>query len=134
MNSKVILPALLEQSHTRIWMKGLIRLWCKSVAWLLGIHSYLLGDELEPEANERGDQPENNENVQGLFNGLGAVHQALLPRDGPIEVQPYQRPTWFCVRLIGKNDLPLSLTLFSHIFINYIGVQVFSLLSASPLS
>lgn len=98
------MPALLEQSHTRIWMKGLIRLWCKAVAWLLGIHSYLLGDEVQEENQNRQEEQANNnpaENNPGVFNGLGAVHQALLPREGPIGVQPYQRPSWFYVRLLG---------------------------------
>lgn len=39
------LPALLEQSHLRIWAKNLIKLWAVCVSWLLGIRSYLLGDQ-----------------------------------------------------------------------------------------
>ena len=41
---QVVLPALLEQGHTRQWLKSLVRGWCVGVAWLLGIRSYLLGD------------------------------------------------------------------------------------------
>ena len=41
---QVVLPALLEQGHTRLWLKSLVRGWCVGVAWLLGIRSYLLGD------------------------------------------------------------------------------------------
>lgn len=41
---QVVLPALLEQGHTRQWLKGIIRGWCIAVAWLLNLRSYLLGD------------------------------------------------------------------------------------------
>lgn len=41
---QVVLPALLEQGHTRVWLKGLIRGWTVGVAYLLGLRSYLLGD------------------------------------------------------------------------------------------
>lgn len=41
---QVVLPALLEQGHTRMWLKGLIRGWTVGVAYLLGLRSYLLGD------------------------------------------------------------------------------------------
>lgn len=79
-------------------MKGLIRIWCKTAAWVLGIHSYLLGDEVEQNIN--AEQVENNDNAQGAFNGGG--HQALLPREGPSGVQPYHRPSWFYARLFGN--------------------------------
>ncbi|XP_067642851.1 E3 ubiquitin-protein ligase MARCHF6 [Eurosta solidaginis] len=42
---QIILPGFFEQSHTRIWLKALIRLWCVCVSWVLGIRSYLLGAE-----------------------------------------------------------------------------------------
>jgi len=41
---QVVLPALLEQGHTRQWLKVLIRAWCIVAAWLLNLRSYLLGD------------------------------------------------------------------------------------------
>lgn len=41
---QVVLPALLEQGHTRQWLKGIIRGWCIAIAWLLNLRSYLLGD------------------------------------------------------------------------------------------
>jgi E3 ubiquitin-protein ligase MARCH6 len=40
----LVLPALLEQSHVRVWAKNLIKVWALSVSWLLGIRSFLLGD------------------------------------------------------------------------------------------
>lgn len=41
---QVILPALLEQGHTRVWLKLLVRHWCATVSHVLGLRSYLLGD------------------------------------------------------------------------------------------
>lgn len=76
---QVILPALLEQSHTRTWLKGLVRTWCRGIAWVLDIHSYLLGDSDGQPTPEGAQQPPLPE-PQG---GLGAAHQALLNREGP---------------------------------------------------
>lgn len=92
---QIILPGFFEQSHTRIWLKGLIRLWCTVVSWCLGIKSYLLGTETRP--NEDEVPPRAPEHGQGL----GAAHQALLQRDVPVGFQPYERPTMFAFRLIG---------------------------------
>ncbi|XP_077982341.1 E3 ubiquitin-protein ligase MARCHF6-like [Glandiceps talaboti] len=41
---QVVLPALLEQGHTRTWLKNLVRAWTVSAAYLLNLRSYLLGD------------------------------------------------------------------------------------------
>ena len=41
---QVVVPALLEQGHTRQWLKNLVRVWCIGAAWVLEIRSYLLGD------------------------------------------------------------------------------------------
>lgn len=41
---QVVFPALLEQGHTRIWLKKVIKVWCVAVSWCLDIRSYLLGD------------------------------------------------------------------------------------------
>lgn len=43
----VVLPALLEQSHIRMWAKNLIRAWAIAVSWLLGIRPFLLGEPLK---------------------------------------------------------------------------------------
>lgn len=75
---QVILPALLEQSHTRTWLKGLVRGWCKAVSWVLGIHSYLLGSSDGLQLGEGNNPP-----AQEFQGGLGAAHQALLMREGP---------------------------------------------------
>lgn len=75
---QVILPALLEQSHTRTWLKGFVRAWCRAVSWILGIHSYLLGTADGQPTGEGNAQP-----VLEPQGGLGAAHQALLMREGP---------------------------------------------------
>ncbi|XP_071816977.1 E3 ubiquitin-protein ligase MARCHF6-like [Apostichopus japonicus] len=58
---QVILPALLEQGHTRQWLKNLIKYWALFASWLLNLHSYLLGDvtnegERQREAVEDGQE------------------------------------------------------------------------------
>ncbi|TMS09229.1 E3 ubiquitin-protein ligase MARCH6 [Larimichthys crocea] len=55
---QVVLPALLEQGHTRQWLKGLVRAWTVSAGYLLDLHSYLLGEQEDNDAN----QPVNNNN------------------------------------------------------------------------
>lgn len=89
-------------------MKGLVRLWCRSVAWILGLHSYLLGDENEEinapdddDNEEDGGEEQEDDEGAPIFPDLGAAHQALMPREGKIGVQPYQKPQWFHLRLIG---------------------------------
>jgi E3 ubiquitin-protein ligase MARCH6 len=95
---QIILPGFFEQSHTRVWLKGLIRIWCNVVSWILGIKSYLLGSDTESRQNEE-EQVRPDPNVIG--GGLGAAHQALLQRDVPVGFQPYERPSFFVIRLIG---------------------------------
>ncbi|XP_058054878.1 E3 ubiquitin-protein ligase MARCHF6 isoform X1 [Anopheles bellator] len=93
-----VLPGFFEQSHTRIWLKGLVRIWCNVVARLLGIKSYLLGVEVrlneDDPAAARQQQPE-------VGAGLAAAHQAIMQRDVPIGFQPYDRPPFFAIRLVG---------------------------------
>ncbi|XP_050489684.1 E3 ubiquitin-protein ligase MARCHF6 isoform X1 [Bombus huntii] len=90
---QVILPALLEQSHTRTWLKALIRGWCRVVAWMLDLQSYLLREQTEDPGPAVIEEPQHPD--------LGAAHQALLQRGGPTGFQPYIRPRWFPARLIG---------------------------------
>lgn len=91
------MPGFFEQSHTRIWLKGIIRLWCTIVSWFLGIKSYLLGTE----PNLVDDEPPQRQPPDNGQGGLGAAHQALLHREIPVGFQPYERPTLFSIRLIG---------------------------------
>lgn len=94
---QIILPGFFEQSQTRIWLKGLIRIWCSVIAWFLGIKSYLLGTE--PRPNEEEPRPAENQGLGG--GGLAAAHQALLQRDVPVGYQPFDRPSFFPIRLVG---------------------------------
>ncbi|KAH0551221.1 hypothetical protein KQX54_000717 [Cotesia glomerata] len=96
---QVILPALLEQSHTRTWLKALIRGWCQAVAWILDLQSYLLRDQRDDQGPAVIEEPQHP--------GLGAAHQAaaqqaqMLHRDIPTGYQPYVRTKWFPARLVG---------------------------------
>lgn len=94
---QIILPGFFEQSQTRIWLKGLIRIWCSVIAWILGIKSYLLGSE--PRPNEEEPRAADQQGLGG--GGLAAAHQALLQRDVPVGYQPYEKPSFFPVRLFG---------------------------------
>ncbi|XP_022903950.2 E3 ubiquitin-protein ligase MARCHF6 [Onthophagus taurus] len=61
---QVILPALLEQSHTRNWLKKFVKSWCKVISWCLGLGSYLLGDENEANQDEQ-NRDENQQDPPG---------------------------------------------------------------------
>ncbi|XP_044736435.1 E3 ubiquitin-protein ligase MARCHF6 isoform X2 [Chrysoperla carnea] len=95
---QVILPALLEQSHTRQWLKSIIRTWCRAVAWALDLYSYLLGDDNSTTVPPPAPAPPEHAAPGG--GGLGAAHQALLQRESPTGFQPYNRPKFLALRLI----------------------------------
>eukprot|EP00058_Branchiostoma_floridae_P019098 XP_002604587.1 hypothetical protein BRAFLDRAFT_92810 [Branchiostoma floridae] len=107
---QVVLPALLEQGHTRQWLKSMVKVWTVGTAWILNLRSYLLGDVPVEEVEGvliRGEdnvQPGNNpapaNNIDLQDGGLHAAHQAILQQAGPIGFQPYKRPTWFAFRLV----------------------------------
>lgn len=97
---QVILPALLEQSHTRIWLKSLVRNWCRAIAWLLNIHSYLLGDGKQEQQQQQQDNRNDADNIE-LNAGLAAAHQAILMMEPPSGYQPYERTSFFMARLIA---------------------------------
>lgn len=94
---QIILPGFFEQSQTRIWLKALIRIWCRVIAWILGIKSYLLGTE--PNINDEEPRQADQRGLGG--GGLAAAHQALLQRDVPVGYQPYDRPSFFLIRLVS---------------------------------
>uniref|UniRef100_A0A8C3LM77 E3 ubiquitin-protein ligase MARCHF6 n=1 Tax=Chrysolophus pictus TaxID=9089 RepID=A0A8C3LM77_CHRPC len=99
---QVVLPALLEQGHTRQWLKGLVRAWTVTAGYLLDLHSYLLGDQEENE-NNANQQPNNhharnNNAIPVVGEGLHAAHQAILQQGGPVGFQPYRRPLKFPLR------------------------------------
>ncbi|KAH8278272.1 hypothetical protein KR044_009431, partial [Drosophila immigrans] len=136
---QIVLPGFFEQTQTRIWLKGLLRIWCTAVAWLLGIRSYLLPAPEEPPAAEEGaaepaaeavaaepaaadpvadaaeppapppPPPVAPEPAPAPPRNLAAAHQAIMQRDVPVGFQPYERPSFFAVRLCAL----LSLMCFS---------------------
>lgn len=120
---QVVLPALLEQGHTRMWLKGLVRGWSCAVAWLLDLRSYLIGDvtlqdtdtviEGDPLVVNNPAPPGGNGVAAGAPNpgdgpapagpqpaGLGAAHQAMLQGGGPTGFQSYKRPSLFHIRIL----------------------------------
>ncbi|RVE58878.1 hypothetical protein OJAV_G00198560 [Oryzias javanicus] len=108
---QVVLPALLEQGHTRQWLKGLVRAWTVSAGYLLDLHSYLLGEQEDNDTNQPVNnnnnnnpphgQPNNNNNpAPAVGEGLHAAHQAILQQGGPVGFQPYHRPVRFPFRIV----------------------------------
>ncbi|KAG8442613.1 hypothetical protein GDO86_011410 [Hymenochirus boettgeri] len=102
---QVVLPALLEQGHTRQWLKGLVRAWTVTAGYLLDLHSYLLGDQEENENNANQQAANNNHHARNnnavpvVGEGLHAAHQAILQQGGPVGFQPYRRPIKFPLRI-----------------------------------
>ncbi|KAM4606207.1 E3 ubiquitin-protein ligase MARCHF6 [Polymixia lowei] len=107
---QVVLPALLEQGHTRQWLKGLVRAWTVSAGYLLDLHSYLLGEQEDNDANQpvnnnnnnppAGHHNNNNNPAPAVGEGLHAAHQAILQQGGPVGFQPYHRPLRFPFRIV----------------------------------
>lgn len=60
----------------------MVRNWCRFVAWILNIHSYLLGDGdgKQNREEQNGNAPANAPEAGA---GLGAAHQALLMMEPP---------------------------------------------------
>uniref|UniRef100_A0A8C4R178 RING-type E3 ubiquitin transferase n=1 Tax=Eptatretus burgeri TaxID=7764 RepID=A0A8C4R178_EPTBU len=110
---QVVLPALLEQGHTRQWLKGLVRGWTLYVGHALELRSYLLGDQEEGTGDERNEDPRDAEQHAVLAaqgGGLHMAHQAMLQQDAPVGFQPYRRPNQFVLRIFTLLSL-LCLTL-----------------------
>lgn len=139
----VFLPAIQDQNHTREWLKWMVQKWCAIAAWTLDLRSYLFGDvpidnqddeEVEEEEEDEVDgdqqlrQQLEQEEQEG---GLGAVHQALLIRDGPIDFQPYIRTKYFGCRIAGLVTLMIGSWLFISLFTIvvpvWIGRQMFNI-------
>uniref|UniRef100_A0A8C5R3Y0 E3 ubiquitin-protein ligase MARCHF6 n=1 Tax=Leptobrachium leishanense TaxID=445787 RepID=A0A8C5R3Y0_9ANUR len=126
---QVVLPALLEQGHTRQWLKGLVRAWTVTAGYFLDLHSYLLGDQEENENNANQQAPNNNQHARNnaapvVGEGLHAAHQAILQQGGPVGFQPYRRPIKFplrmflliifmCITLLIASLLCLTLPVFA---------------------
>lgn len=128
---QIILPGFFEQSHTRVWLKGLLRIWCQAVSWTLGIKSYLLGNDTTENGN--GGQAEPERAQPDRNQGLAAAHQFILQRDAPVGFQPYNKPTFFPFRLFGLIVfMCISLVISSLVTLTvpvWIGRQVMALWS-----
>ncbi|XP_041847992.1 E3 ubiquitin-protein ligase MARCHF6-like [Melanotaenia boesemani] len=98
---QVVLPALLEQGHTRQWLKRLVHAWTFTAGYVFDLHSYLLGEQDDDE-NQPNNPPgrHNNNRIAGLGEGLHAAHQAILQQGGPVGFQPYHRPPNFPLKII----------------------------------
>ncbi|CAN9503334.1 unnamed protein product [Ophioblennius macclurei] len=105
---QVVLPALLEQGNTRHWVRHLIHAWTFTVAYMLDLHSYLLGgqvmedfdnddDDDDDTDDDDGADEEDDDDDDGHIAGLGLdiIHRAVLQLDQPFNFQPYQRPANF---------------------------------------
>lgn len=95
----VVLPALLEQSHMRVWIKNVVKLWAVCVSKILGLQSFLLGDEATANVQPNGEQQQVALNNQPFQFNIGVAHQALLQNNGPILNQPYTKPSHFKLRV-----------------------------------
>jgi E3 ubiquitin-protein ligase MARCH6 len=128
----VILPALLEQSQTRAWLKVVVHWWCVGVSYLLDLKSYLLGEGGGGEGAGGGNGAgEGGEGGEGGQLELRAAHQALLQRGGPTGFQPYHAPSLFPLRLVALILLVcVSLVIVSLVALTlpvYLGRKVMSL-------
>ncbi|EDW93937.1 E3 ubiquitin-protein ligase MARCHF6 [Drosophila yakuba] len=114
---QIVLPGFFEQTQTRIWLKGLLRIWCTAVAWLLGIRSYLLpAPEPEPESPAAGEEgAENaageNGNQEGEAAEAGAAAQPPPPPPPPpppVEPAPAPRNLAAAHQAIMQRDAPVG--------------------------
>ncbi|KAK7475538.1 hypothetical protein BaRGS_00033227 [Batillaria attramentaria] len=121
---QVVLPALLEQGHTRQWLKRLVAVWTVGVAWLLDLRSYLIGDVQLKDGDNVIRVEEHGPAGDGA--GAGANNAAPAPQDlgeGLVGFQPYKRPSFFvarvfclvllmCVTLFAASLLSLTVPVF----------------------
>ena len=85
------LPALLEQSHIRIWAKNVLRAWAVGVAWLLDIRSFLIGDSKNNATTTNNNNNNNNNNGIGADAGIGGEQQGAANNNNNRAVQPQQQ-------------------------------------------
>uniref|UniRef100_A0A3Q3GER8 E3 ubiquitin-protein ligase MARCHF6 n=1 Tax=Labrus bergylta TaxID=56723 RepID=A0A3Q3GER8_9LABR len=99
---QVVLPALLEQGHTRQWLKRLVHAWTFTAGYMLDLHSYLLGDHDDDDNQPNNNLPGrlNNNRIPGLGEGLHAAHQAILQQGGPVGFRSYHRPANFPLKIV----------------------------------
>ncbi|OXA63073.1 E3 ubiquitin-protein ligase MARCH6 [Folsomia candida] len=94
---QVMMPALLEQGHTREWMKTSIKWWCIAISWILDLRSYLLGDvpmeDDDPVAYEVVDDHNNGDENNVDVEDDNANEEVQPDADGEqVENNPVQNP------------------------------------------
>lgn len=87
MSFQIVLPGFFEQSHTRVWLKKLLRIWCICVSWVLGIRSYLLGADPEPTNadNVNNNAANNQEQDNPVREGVAVPELPQANNDGPVD-------------------------------------------------
>lgn len=86
------------------------------------LHSYLLGEQDDNDANQPvnnnnnnpppGHHNNNNNPPPAVGEGLHAAHQAILQQGGPVGFQPYHRPLRFPFRVRQSCSERLRLQFF----------------------
>ncbi|CAF95396.1 unnamed protein product, partial [Tetraodon nigroviridis] len=133
---QVVLPALLEQGHTRQWLKKLVHAWTFTAGYVLDLHSYLLGEH-EDHHNQINNNlaGRHNNRFPGVGEGLHAAHQALLRQAGPVGVRPYHRPVHFPLKIaLLLTFMCVSLLLASLLCLTLPGRSDLLLMDALPSS
>lgn len=85
---------------------------------LRDLHSYLLGEQEDNDANQPvnnnnnpapGHHNNNNNPAPAVGEGLHAAHQAILQQGGPVGFQPYHRPLRFPFRVRHQKIFRLNI-------------------------
>ncbi|XP_013384428.2 E3 ubiquitin-protein ligase MARCH6 [Lingula anatina] len=112
---QVVLPALLEQGHTRTWLKGLVRGWTVGVAWLLDLKSYLLGDSPEDTDGAERVAPNIILPAQPGQQGAAQAVQEELGNQGAAQEAEHQGGAEEAVDLLGHQGAALqAVNLLDH--------------------
>ncbi|XP_068604928.1 E3 ubiquitin-protein ligase MARCHF6-like [Brachionichthys hirsutus] len=97
---QVVLPALLEQGQTRRWLKRVVHAWTFTIAYVLDLHSYLLGGFEEEDVLPVDPIGHHNNRVRGLWEGLHAAQHPFLRHGRPVGFPPYHRPLHFPLKIV----------------------------------
>ncbi|XP_068195971.1 E3 ubiquitin-protein ligase MARCHF6-like [Antennarius striatus] len=93
---QVVFPALMEQGQTRQWLKQVVHAWTFTVAYVLDLHSYLLGGFEEDDPVDHHD----DNGIPDEGEELDAAQQPFLRQGRPVEFPPYHRPLYFPLKII----------------------------------
>ncbi|CAD5206513.1 unnamed protein product [Bursaphelenchus okinawaensis] len=113
---QVVLPTILENAKAYNVLKFIVRFWCETVGRMLKLDNYLLpNDDTEDQGNQ--NRPANNDRREGNNpQDLAARHHAMLMIREPVNIQTYERPDNFQLRLTALiGCLALTLVLFASL-------------------